>query len=196
MVHGRLPLSFYALSVICSLIANKSCNFYDTSQVDKICKVASKPLVVTYTGLIQTCLTNGNIHDAASIFNHMQKYCSPNTVTCNVMLKAYLGCGMFDEAVELFRKMTRSRQKGSKIKSEISPDVYTFNTMLEACIKEERWDDFKCAYEQMLQHGHPFNTKRHLWMVLQASGARKVSLSLSPSVCWSTLFFSLALKIS
>lgn len=58
-------------------------------QVDKICKVASKPLVVTYTGLIQACLTNGNIHDATSIFNHMQKYCSPNTVTCNIMLKAY-----------------------------------------------------------------------------------------------------------
>ncbi|KAL2906846.1 hypothetical protein RDABS01_005556 [Bienertia sinuspersici] len=143
-------------------------------QVDKICKVASKPLVVTYTGLIQACLANGNIHDAASIFNLMQKHCSPNTVTCNIMLKAYLGHGMFDEAKELFRKMTYSRDKGSQVKNRIRPDLYTFNTMLEACIREKRWDEFEYAYDQMLQRGHPFNTKRHLWMVLQASAAGKV----------------------
>lgn len=145
-------------------------------QVDKICKVASKPLVVTYTGLIQACLTNGNIHDATSIFNHMQKYCSPNTVTCNIMLKAYFAYGMFDEAKLLFQKMTQSGRKGSKINSRIIPDLYTFNMMLESCIREKRWDDFEYAYEQMLQHGHPFNTKRHLWMVLQASVAGKVEL--------------------
>ncbi|XP_021724348.1 LOW QUALITY PROTEIN: pentatricopeptide repeat-containing protein At1g30610, chloroplastic-like [Chenopodium quinoa] len=143
-------------------------------QVDKICKVASKPLVVTFTGLIQACLSSGNIHDATYIFNYMQKYCSPNTATCNIMLKAYLGYGMFDEAKEIFKKMIQSGQESRKTKSGIVPDASTFNTMLEACIREERWDDFEYAYEQMLMHGHPFNTKRHLWMVLKASAAGKV----------------------
>ncbi|XP_021728036.1 pentatricopeptide repeat-containing protein At1g30610, chloroplastic-like isoform X2 [Chenopodium quinoa] len=143
-------------------------------QVDKICKVASKPLVVTFTGLIQACLSSGNIHDATYIFNYMQKYCSPNTATCNIMLKAYLGYGMFDEAKEIFKKMIQSGQESRKIKSGNVPDASTFNTMLEACIREERWDDFEYAYEQMLLHGHPFNTKRHLWMVLKASAAGKV----------------------
>ncbi|XP_057501873.1 pentatricopeptide repeat-containing protein At1g30610, chloroplastic isoform X2 [Actinidia eriantha] len=69
-------------------------------QIDKICKVANKPLVVTYTGLIQACLDAGNIQHGAHIFNRMHKFCSPNLVTCNIMLKAYLEHGMFEEAKE------------------------------------------------------------------------------------------------
>lgn len=145
-------------------------------QVDKICKVASKPLVVTYTGLIQACLSNGNVHDGAFIYDHMQKYCSPNLVTYNIMLKGYLDHGMFDEAKELFQKMTRRGDLEDDVKGRIKPDVYTFNIMLEACIKEERWDDFEYAYENMLQYGHSFNTKRHLWMVMKSSAAGKVEV--------------------
>lgn len=144
-------------------------------QVDKICKVASKPLVVTYTGLIQACLESGNVGDGAFIFKYMQKHCSPNLVTCNIMLKAYVGHGMFDEAKELFQKMTQLHSK-VVVKSRVTPDVLTFKMMVEACIKEERWDDFEYAYEQMLHHGHPFSTKRHLWMVLRASHAGKVEV--------------------
>ncbi|RZS21032.1 hypothetical protein BHM03_00053636 [Ensete ventricosum] len=34
-------------------------------QIDKICKVAKKPLVVTYTGLIKACLDSGSIENGA-----------------------------------------------------------------------------------------------------------------------------------
>ncbi|KAF0917383.1 hypothetical protein E2562_017837 [Oryza meyeriana var. granulata] len=50
-------------------------------QVEKICKVANKPLVVTYTGLIQTCIDNGSMENAKYIFDEMCKYCSPNNDT-------------------------------------------------------------------------------------------------------------------
>ncbi|XP_074308990.1 pentatricopeptide repeat-containing protein At1g30610, chloroplastic [Silene latifolia] len=142
-------------------------------QVDKICKVASKPLVVTYTGLMQACFDSGNVEDGIFIFKHMQKYCSPNQVTCNMMLKAYLGHGMFTEAKELFQKMLQSGQQGSRANSGITADIHTFSLMLESCVKENRWDDFDYAYNQMLHHGYSFNTKRHLWMVVQASKAGK-----------------------
>ncbi|KAK9749738.1 hypothetical protein RND81_02G146700 [Saponaria officinalis] len=145
-------------------------------QVDKICRVASKPLVVTYTGLMQACLDSGNVDGGTFIFNHMQKYCSPNLVTCNIMLKAYLRHGVFTEANELFQKMTESEQQGSKASGRVTADIHTFSLMLEACVNENRWDDFHFAYDQMLQHGHPFNTKRHLWMVLRASEAGKVEV--------------------
>lgn len=145
-------------------------------QVDKICKVASKPLVVTYTGLIQACLDAGKIEGGAYIFNHMHKYCSPNLITCNIMLKAFLQHGMLNEATELFQKMLESsKTRGSiKEKERITPDIYTFNTIMEALVEHEKWDDFENAYEQMLYHGHHFITKRHLWMAMKASSAGKV----------------------
>ena len=148
------------------------------SQIEKICKVANKPLVVTYTGLIQACIDCGNVKDGAYIFSHMKDFCSPNLVTCNIMLKGFLKHGMFDEGKELFQKML---EDGSHIKNRldqkvlVAPDIYTFNTLLDACIAEKRWDDFEYAYEKMLHHGFHFNSKRHLPMILSASRAGKVS---------------------
>lgn len=148
-------------------------------QIDKICKVASKPLVVTYTGLIQACLDSGNVEDGAYIFSHMEDFCSPNLVTCNILLKGYLKHGKFNEAKELFQKMLVDR---SQVKSKadhkvlVAPDIYTFNTMLDACIAEKRWCDFEYVYKKMLQHGHHFNAKRHLQMILDASRVGKGEL--------------------
>lgn len=148
-------------------------------QMDKICKVANKPLVVSYTGLIQACLDSGNIQNAAYIFNQMKNFCSPNLVTCNIMVKAYLEHGLFEEAMKLFQEMaedsnhiTREYDK----KGLVIPDIYTFNTMLDACAAEKRWYDLELVYKRMLHHGFHFNAKRHLRMILDASRAGKVEL--------------------
>lgn len=148
-------------------------------QIEKICKVANKPLVVTYTGLIQACLDSGNIQNAAFIFNQMHEFCSPNLITCNVMLKAYLEHRMFEEAKELFGKMLGD---GNRISSKsdyndrVLPDIYTFNTMIDACDAEKRWHDLEYVYERMLRHGFHFNAKRHLRIILDASRAGKEEL--------------------
>ena len=147
-------------------------------QIEKIVKVANKPLVVTYTGLIQACLDSGNVEDGAYILNHMKEFCSPNLVTCNIMLKAYLKHGMFKEGRELFQNMLGD---GSDIKNKadhkalVAPDIYTFNTLLDSCVLEKRWDDFEYVYKKMLQHGCHFNAKRHLQMILDASSVGKVT---------------------
>lgn len=148
-------------------------------QIEKICKVANKPLVVTYTGLIQACLDSGNVQNAAFIFNQMHEFCSPNLITCNVMLKAYLEHRMFEEAKELFGKMLGD---GNRISSKsdyndrVLPDIYTFNTMIDACNAEKRWHDLEYVYERMLRHGFHFNAKRHLRIILDASRAGKEEL--------------------
>ncbi|KAL3612861.1 hypothetical protein D5086_003881, partial [Populus alba] len=144
--------------------------------IEKICKVANKPLVVTYTGLIQACLDSGNIQNAVYIFNQMRNFCPPNLVTCNIMLKAYLEHGLFEEANELFNKMLDDGNhisRRSDYKFRVIPDIYTFNTMLDASIAENRWDDFEYVYQKMLRHGFHFNANRHLRMVLDASRAGK-----------------------
>lgn len=145
-------------------------------QVEKISRVANKPLVVTYTGLIQACLDSGNIQNAVYIFNQMKQFCSPNLVTCNIMLKAYIDHGLFADAKEIFHNMSEdsnSIRSRSDCKLRVMPDIYTFNTMLDACIAEKSWDDFEYVYGRMLQHGFHFNGKRHLRMILEASRAGK-----------------------
>ncbi|XP_020215004.1 pentatricopeptide repeat-containing protein At1g30610, chloroplastic [Cajanus cajan] len=145
-------------------------------QIDKICKVANKPLVVTYTGLMQASLDSGNIQDGAYIFEKMKEICTPNLVTCNIMLKAYLEHGMFQEAKALFEQMSENAnhlRRNSDYKMLVVPDTYTFNTMLDACVAEKRWDYFDDVYQRMLYRGYHFNPKRHLRMILEASKAGK-----------------------
>lgn len=134
--------------------------------------------MVTYTGLVQACLDSGNIQDAEYIFSQMKDAYSPNLVTCNIMLKAYLQHEMFQKAKELFQKMLKDGNNISNkadYKVQVIPDIYTFNTLLDACIVEKRWDDFEYVFKRMLQHGYHFNAKRHLRMLLDASRAGKVN---------------------
>lgn len=155
--------------------------------------------MVTYTGLIQACFDSGNIQDGAYVFNKMQNFCSPNLVTYNVMLKAYLAHGMFDEANELFHKMSEDGDhisRKSDYRVRVIPDIYTFNTMLDACIADKRWDDFENIYRRMLHHGYHFNAKRHLRMILDASRAGKVLLvSISYFSSWHNLLSSACFDI-
>uniref|UniRef100_A0A0E0C5Y4 Pentacotripeptide-repeat region of PRORP domain-containing protein n=1 Tax=Oryza meridionalis TaxID=40149 RepID=A0A0E0C5Y4_9ORYZ len=138
-------------------------------QVEKICKVANKPLVVTYTGLIQTCIDNGSMENAKYIFDEMCKYCSPNNVTCNIMLKSYTEHGMFEDAKDLLENILSGR---IRIKVESSQkaiaDKFTFNTFMEACAEAKRWNDFEYAFRKMLSSGYHFDERRHLRMVLDA----------------------------
>ncbi|MCD9637935.1 hypothetical protein HAX54_021486 [Datura stramonium] len=148
-------------------------------QMGKICKVATKPLVVTYTGLIQACLDSGDIQSGAYIFNHMHQFCSPNLITYNIMLKAYLDSGMFEEAKQMFFKLLDNGNSiSSKLdgKEKVFPDVYTFNLMLDACAAGKKWDDLKFAYSHMLKYGYHFNAKRHIQIVLDSCRAGKVEL--------------------
>ncbi|XP_074559750.1 pentatricopeptide repeat-containing protein At1g30610, chloroplastic [Curcuma longa] len=146
-------------------------------QIKKICKVAKKPLVVTYTGLIQTCIDSGSIENGAFVFNQMHKFCLPNIVTCNIMLKSYLGHGMFEEAKDLFQKILTGGYQNvdsNGLSQRVVPDNYTFNTMIEAYAQRQKWDDFENVYRQMLNQGFHFNTKRHMRMVLDAFRAGKI----------------------
>uniref|UniRef100_A0A7N0V8H8 Pentatricopeptide repeat-containing protein n=1 Tax=Kalanchoe fedtschenkoi TaxID=63787 RepID=A0A7N0V8H8_KALFE len=147
-------------------------------QMEKICKVANKPLVVTYTGLIQACLDLGNTHDARFIFRKMHGVCSPNLVTYNIMLKAYVEGSLFEEAKELYLKMTGDGGTHYMNKSDIKvlPDIYTFNTLLDACSAAGKWDHFEYFFTEMLQYGFHFNAKRHLRMILDAARSNKGEL--------------------
>lgn len=146
-------------------------------QVDKICKVANKPLVVTYTGLIQTCIDNGSMENARYIFNEMCNYCSPNTVTCNIMLKSYVKHGMLEDAKDLLQNIMNGRVRSKADPCQVATaDKFTFNTFMEACAAAKRWNDFEYAFREMLSNRHHFDERRHLRMVLDASRNGKEQL--------------------
>lgn len=138
-------------------------------QVEKICKVANKPLVVTYTGLIQTCIDNGGMEDAKYIFNHMCNYCSPNSVTCNIMMKSYIKHGMLEDAKDLLHDILNCRIRSKADSNQVATaDKFTFNTFMEACAAAKRWNDFEYVFREMLLNGYHFDERRHLRMVLDA----------------------------
>lgn len=127
---------------------------------------------------MQASLDSGNIQDGAYIFEKMKENCAPNLVTYNIMLKAYLEHGMFQEAKELFEQMLKNTNYPSRkddYKMRVIPDIYTFNIMLDACVAEKTWDYFDYVYQRMLSRGHHFNPKRHLRLVVEASRAGKVT---------------------
>lgn len=93
------------------------------------------------------------------------------------MLKAYMEHGLFEGAMKLFKEMSEGGnpiESKSDYKDRVLPDTYTFNTMLDACVAEKRWNDFEYVYRRMLHHGYHFNPKRHLRMVLDACRGGKV----------------------
>ncbi|CAM0882078.1 unnamed protein product [Alopecurus aequalis] len=138
-------------------------------QVEKICKVAKKPLVVTYTGLIQTCLDSGSIENAKYIFNEMHNYCSPNNVTCNIMLKSYIDHGMFEDAKNLLENILSGRIRSkADLGQQAIADKFTFNTFMDACAEAKKWNDFEYTFRKMLSNGYHFEERRHLRMVLDA----------------------------
>ncbi|KAI3731770.1 hypothetical protein L1987_62959 [Smallanthus sonchifolius] len=148
-------------------------------QIEKICKVANKPLVVTYTGLIQASLYSGKIESGIYIFKHMHKFCSPNLVTYNIMLKGYLDHHLFEEAKQVFYKLLENVNHVTSTvdyRHAVLPDIHTFNLMLDACLVNQKWDDLEFIYTKMLQHGYYFNAKRHSHMILEACKAGKVNL--------------------
>ncbi|VAH79122.1 unnamed protein product [Triticum turgidum subsp. durum] len=144
---------------------------------EKICKVANKPLVVTYTGLIQTCIDSGSIENATYIFKEMCNYCSPNNVTCNIMLKSYIDHGKFEDAKDLLENILNGRIRNKAgLGQQAVADKFTFNSFLDACAEAKKWNDFEYAFREMLSNGYHFDERRHLRMVLDAYRSGKEQL--------------------
>lgn len=95
----------------------------------------------------------------------MQNFCAPNLVTYNIMLKSYKQEKMFDDAKGLFNEI---------INGKVVPNKFTFNTMMEACVENGKFEDFERVFLQMLRHGHHFDERKHLKMVMDAFKAGKV----------------------
>ncbi|KAL9258567.1 Pentatricopeptide repeat-containing protein [Drosera capensis] len=140
----------------------------------------SKPSNATFTGMILSSMDGGHFDDCISIFRHMNDYFAPNVGTINAMLGVYGRNDMFSEAKELFEKIKqanpehKSLTKDGDAISTLTPDAHTYAEMLKASARALQWEYFEHVYKEMSLSGHPFNQRKHAYLLVQASRAGKV----------------------
>lgn len=165
-------------------------------QVEKIKRLShSRPLEVTFTGMIASSMDGGHIDDCIHIFEYMKDHCDPNIGTINTMLKVYGRNDMFSRAKELFEdvKVAKSdlfgpQEDGSG--SSVIPDVYTYSEMLEASASAHQWEYFEHVYKEMTLSGYQLDQNKLLPLLVKASRAGKVenilihSYLISPTILY------------
>jgi pentatricopeptide repeat protein len=149
-------------------------------QVEKLRHIrCTRPLEVTFTGMILAALDGGHFVDCLTIYEHCKQNCKPDIGIVNAVLKVYGRSDMFLEAKELFEEIKRkSPGSGSYLKdfgsSLPNPDAYTFNLMLQASASAEQWEYFEYVYKEMTLVGYQFDQRKHASLLVKVSRAGKV----------------------
>ncbi|KAI5417907.1 hypothetical protein KIW84_042511 [Lathyrus oleraceus] len=139
-------------------------------EVEKIRRLPhARPVEVTFTGMIRSSMDGGHIDDCVSIFEFMKEHCAPNVGTVNTMLKVYSQNDMFSKAKVLFEEVKVAE-------SDLRPDAYTYNLMLEASTRAHQWEYFEHVYKEMILSNYHLDQDKHLALLLKASRAGKLHL--------------------
>ncbi|XP_027347685.1 pentatricopeptide repeat-containing protein At5g67570, chloroplastic [Abrus precatorius] len=150
-------------------------------EVEKIRSLShARPLEVTFTGMIKSSMDGGHIDDSICIFEYMKENCGPNIGTINTMLKVYGQNDMFSKAKNLFEEVKVANSEFNAISeggnSSVVPDLYTYNSMLEASASAQQWEYFEHVYREMILSGYQLDQNKHLSLLLKASRAGKLHL--------------------
>ncbi|XP_078155202.1 tetratricopeptide repeat (TPR)-like superfamily protein [Carex rostrata] len=138
-------------------------------EVEKLKKLRrTKPLEVTFTGMIVSSFEGGYINDCISIFEQMKHYCSPNTGSINSLLRVYARSDMFAKAKDLFERMSAV--------FHTKADEYTYSLMLEASASALQWEYFEFVYREMTLAGYQLDQRKHTSLIVEASKFGKSSL--------------------
>nr|XP_016461513.1 PREDICTED: pentatricopeptide repeat-containing protein At5g67570, chloroplastic-like [Nicotiana tabacum] len=140
----------------------------------------TRPLVVTFTGMILSSMDGGHIDGCICIFEHSKKHSEPDIGIINAMLKVYGKNDMFYKAKELF-EWAKTEDPGPQLyqgnfSSSRSPDAYTYTSMLEASACSLQWEYFEYVYKEMALSGYQLDQSRHAYLLVEASKAGKVHL--------------------
>nr|XP_011466101.1 PREDICTED: pentatricopeptide repeat-containing protein At5g67570, chloroplastic [Fragaria vesca subsp. vesca] len=147
-------------------------------QVEKMKNVTNtKPLEVTFTGMIKSSMEGGHIDDCVSIFEHMKNHCSPNIGTINTMLKVFGHTDMFSKAKELFEETKAAKSDSDPSLegggSSLVPDEYTYTSMLKASASALQWEYFEYVYKEMALSGYQIDQSKNASILMEASRAGK-----------------------
>ncbi|CAL5034390.1 unnamed protein product [Urochloa decumbens] len=98
----------------------------------------------TYMKLIVLLGRSGQAARAHQLFDEMrQQGCEPTPELYTALIGAYCRSGLLDEALQLLTEM-----KASPL---CQPDVYTYSTIIKACVDETRFDLVDAMYKDMAE---------------------------------------------
>ncbi|KAL8476921.1 hypothetical protein ACS0TY_029282 [Phlomoides rotata] len=137
----------------------------------------TRPLAVTYTGMIISSMDGGHFHNCVNIFEHSKTLTAPDIGLINAMLKVYGRNDMFLKSKELFEDILRN-DLGSEIREHghnhgPRADAFTFSCMLEASARAQQWEYFEYVYKEMALSGHQVDQRKHSALLVEASRAGK-----------------------
>ncbi|GJR88934.1 pentatricopeptide repeat-containing protein [Tanacetum coccineum] len=139
----------------------------------------TRPLVVTFTGMILSSMDGGHIGNCIRIFDISKEYCSPDIGIINAMLKVYGRNDMFFEAKELFEDTKKSNGHNVSLGRDgpfVSPDAYTYGEMLRVSASAHQWEYFDYIYKEMVYSGYQLDQNKHSFLLVEASRAGKTHL--------------------
>ncbi|KAD4888248.1 hypothetical protein E3N88_20321 [Mikania micrantha] len=139
----------------------------------------TRPLVVTFTGMILSSMDGGHIGNCIRIFDISKEHCAPDIGIINAMLKVYGRSDMFFEAKELFEDTKRSNGHNISVGRDgpfVSPDAYTFGEMLRVSASSHQWEYFDYVYKEMVFSGYQLDQNKHSFLLVEASRAGKTHL--------------------
>ncbi|KAF3792498.1 Pentatricopeptide repeat-containing protein [Nymphaea thermarum] len=146
-------------------------------QIEKLKKDPShRPLEIAFTGMIRSCMEGGHMQDCISMFDHIKSSVPPSIGIINIMLKVYGRTDMFAEAKGLFESIkmlpacSPACLDGS---ATVSPDSYSYSSILEASAAAQQWEYFECVYKEMILSGFQLDQQKHAHLLVEASRAGK-----------------------
>ncbi|KAI8031526.1 Pentatricopeptide repeat-containing protein [Camellia lanceoleosa] len=150
-------------------------------EVEKLKKLPrTKPLEVTFTGMIMSSMDGGRVHDCISIFQHIKDHFVLDIGIINAILKVYGRNDMFSEAKELFEDIKKAKSDSNHsldgFGSSLIPDAYTYSTMLETSASALQWEYFEYVYREMALSGYQLDHSKHTFLLVEASRAGKFYL--------------------
>ena len=90
------------------------------------------PSSMTYGCLLQACVKNNDIQTALEVFNTMKAdRVQMNTVIYTTMIKAYQKSYQLEKALEIYETML----KEMKTNPNSAPNIVTFNSLLDCCVR-------------------------------------------------------------
>ncbi|KAL9992569.1 putative pentatricopeptide repeat-containing protein DG1 [Helianthus debilis subsp. tardiflorus] len=139
----------------------------------------TRPLVVTFTGMILSSMDGGHVGNCIRIFDISKEHCAPDIGIINAMLKVYGRSDMFFEAKELFEDTKRSNGHNVSVGRDgpfVSPDAYTYGEMLRVSASSHQWEYFDYVYKEMVFSGYQLDQNKHSFLLVEASRAGKTHL--------------------
>ncbi|XP_076956828.1 pentatricopeptide repeat-containing protein At5g67570, chloroplastic-like [Bidens hawaiensis] len=139
----------------------------------------TRPLVVTFTGMILSSMDGGHIGNCIRIFDISKEHCAPDIGIINAMLKVYGRSDMFFEAKELFEDTKRYNGHNVNVGRDgpfVNPDAYTYGEMLRVSASSHQWEYFDYVYKEMVFSGYQLDQNKHSFLLIEASRAGKTHL--------------------